>query len=69
MPIVAEIEQIPSPMVQLVVNGTKVETQGNESSRLVALGGDPSGPRHATIVVSARYVPNTLLATADEVIE
>src|SRR5260221_324139 len=32
-------------------------------------GGDPSGPRHAAIVVSARYVPNTLLATADEVIE
>jgi hypothetical protein len=43
------------PIVQLVVKWYQ--------------GGDPSGPRHATIVVSARYVPNTLLASADEVIE
>jgi hypothetical protein len=41
-------------MVQLVVNGTKVETPA-----------DPDMPP----VVSARYVPNTLRATADEVIE
>jgi aerobic-type carbon monoxide dehydrogenase small subunit (CoxS/CutS family) len=41
-------------MVQLVVNGTKVETQA-----------DPGMP----LLWFLRYVPNTLLATADEVIE
>jgi hypothetical protein len=35
MPIVAEIEQIPSPMVQLVVNGTKVETQADPGMPLL----------------------------------
>ena len=42
-------------MVQLVVNGTKVETQA-----------DPGMP---PVWFLTRYVPNTLLATADEVIE